>query len=272
MNNYQQNPGQGWPPQQQAPYPPQQETEAWARQAPPYAPAPPQQYQPTAEPPAPQASSRFGAVNWRVVRISIPIIVLSLGLITVLAWPSINRQINPPVTMHRLVPPATETVRGQQLQMVPATADDRPGTDAETQSTGRNKQFLGLVRLDTTYSPDGTRNTPPGYQVFAAYGDIADPAARMAEAVANIKVVGAQQLGPMRDYPAKGHNTGDVPIRCTGVSISGADTVGWCSWANRSTIGTVTLISTTPGGPSADDLAKLAADTAALRDGMYAAH
>ncbi|MDH6137257.1 hypothetical protein P3T37_006689 [Kitasatospora sp. MAA4] len=273
MSNYQQHQGQAWPPQQQAPYPPQQpQTEGWAQQAPTYAPAPPQQpYQAPVEPAAPPAS-RFGSVNWRAVKISIPIIVLALGLITVLAWPSINRQINPPVAMYRLVPPATETVRGQQLQQVPATADDRPGTDAETQATGRNKQFLGLVRLDTTYSPDGTQSTPPGYQVFAAYGDIADPAARMAQAVANIKVAGAKQLGPMRDYPAKGHNAGDVPIRCTGVSISDTASFGWCTWANRSTIGTVTLLSATADGPSPDDLAKLAADTVTLRDGMYAAH
>ncbi|MDH6113183.1 hypothetical protein P3T36_006546 [Kitasatospora sp. MAP12-15] len=242
MSNYQQNPGPSWT--APAPYP--------------------------QEPAAPSARL-LGPVNWRVVRLSIPISALALGLITVLAWPSIKTQVNPPVAMHRLVPPPTVTLRGQLLKSVPAAPEDRPGTDAETQATGRNKQLLGLVRLDATYSPDGTRNTPPGYQIFAGYGNVADPAQRMDEAVANIKLAGATQLGPMKEYAAKGKNSGDVPIRCAPVSISATSSVGWCTWANRSSVGTVTLISLNPGGPTPDDLSQLAADTATLRDSMYVA-
>ncbi|MFI9275908.1 hypothetical protein ACIGXM_35225 [Kitasatospora sp. NPDC052896] len=259
MSNYQQHLGPGG-----QPYAQQQQPQAWAQQAPPA----PQQ-----PAPAPPAGRRlFGPVNWRVVRISIPIIVVVEGLITALAWPAISRQTQSTVAMHKLVEPPAVTLNGLPLNLVPLTSDDRPGTDAETDQTGHNKQDLGLTRLDSlTYSPDGRMGSAPGYQVFSAYGDIKDPAARMKLAIANIKVVGAQQLGPMLQFPAKGNNSGDVPIECTGMEVNGAmGTEGWCTWSNRSTIGTVTLISQTPGGPSAAELGRLADATAQLRDQMYA--
>ncbi len=273
MNNYQQY--QGSYPQQQTP------------QQPPF--QQPQQFQPQ---PPPGGGRLLGPVNWRFVRISTPIIAVVLGLLTVLAWPTIKDRIHPApapttspsatqtggpttatVALHKLDTPAGVTLPGLTLKMVPHTDADKPSTDADTQRTGRNKQFLGLTRLSsTTYSPDGALGTPPGYQVFAAYGDIQDPQARMDQAVANLKLVGAQQLGSMQEFPAAGQNSGDVAIHCIGLQLNNAQlTTEWCTWSNRSTIGTVALATVHPGPPTTDDLKQLAANTAALRDQMYVA-
>ncbi|MDH6144800.1 hypothetical protein P3T35_006849 [Kitasatospora sp. GP30] len=216
--------------------------------------------------------SRFGPVNWRVVRISIPITLLSVGLVVALTWSTITKQFNPPPTMHTLVSPNTVTIRSQPLKLLLPTAADRPRSDAESEQSGREKQFVGLARVKLSYSPDGTLGTNPDYQVSAAYGQVDNPAHRMQLAIDDLKAAKIQQITPMHSYSAGPAGSGDIPVKCGGMRLDNGQIIqfGWCTWANRSTVGTVQLASYKSGGPSDDDLAGLAQDTLALRDQLYA--
>ncbi|MCC9311392.1 hypothetical protein LN042_30755 [Kitasatospora sp. RB6PN24] len=225
-------------------------------------------YQPPRAAPRP---SRFGPVNWRVVRVSVPITLLSVGLITAVSWSSVTKEFDPPPTVHTLSSPNTVTMHGRPLKLLLPTAANRPRSDAESAQSGREKQFVGLVRVKLSYSPDGTLGTNPDYQVFSAYGKIDDPAHRMQLAIDDLQPAGIQQITPLHSYSAGPAGSGDVPIKCGGMQLNdGTLKFGWCTWANRSTMGTVQLANYRSGGPNEDDLAGLANDTLALRAQLYA--